>query len=93
MKESICIWKGCKEKIKVDDTFENSHGGQALGVEVVGWCTLHSEAYRQEQNLLRKYYPEMQPHEASNKLYKNDKKRLNQIAREAVKMAKKELKL
>ena len=92
MKESICIWDGCKEKIKLDDSFETSSPGQNLGVEVVGWCALHSLAYRKEHILLKKYYPKMEPHEASNKLYKTNRKRLNQISKEAENLAKVEMK-
>ncbi len=93
MKTSICIWKGCKKQVKVDDQFENTKMGQTLGIEVVGWCALHSLAYRKEQELLRKYYPGKEPHEVSNKLFVTDKKRLNEISKEAEKLAGEELKL
>lgn len=93
MKDSICIWKGCKKKINVNNDIENSKMGQTLGIEVVGWCPLHSLAYRKEQELLRKYYPKEEPHEASNRLFLKNKKRLDEISKEAEALAKKEMAL
>ncbi len=46
--ESVCAWRNCKTKIKLDNSFEESQTGKAFGIVVSGWCQKHSELYNKQ---------------------------------------------
>lgn len=91
MTESTCIWKGCKETIELDTSFEESGPGQNLGVEVVGWCNFHSKVYAKQTELFDKLAKDKHHSDIANELYKNDRKQYNKIQREAIALVKMEM--
>ena len=92
MKESICIWDGCKEKIKLDDSFENSSPGQNLGVVVSGWCDFHSRVYAKQVELFDKLDSKKHHSDIANYLYLHDRKKYNKISKQAEKLVREDLK-
>ena len=54
MTKSTCIWRGCKETIELDTSFEDSTAGQRLGISVAGWCNFHSKVYAKQTELFDK---------------------------------------
>lgn len=91
MKETICCWSRCNEKITIDDSFENSTTGQNLGVVVSGWCKLHELAYSIQCDLFATLDKKKHHSDTANDLYKNNRKEFNRIQREALKLAKEKL--
>ena len=74
MKESICIWKGCKKKVKLDDSIEK----RISWVTVSGWCKLHKKAYHIYHDMELKKFGYL-----TSKIYKENKKELNRMEKEA----------
>ena len=92
MTKSTCIWKGCKETIELDTSFEDSATGKNLGITVAGWCDFHSKVYAKQTELFDKLDKKKHHSDTANYLYKNDRKAYNKIQREAIKLVKKEIK-
>ena len=92
MTESICIWRGCKETIELDTSFEDSSAGQKLGISVAGWCDFHSKVYAKQTELFDKLAKDKHHSDIANDLYKNNRKAYNKIQREAIKLVKEEMK-
>ena len=92
MTKSTCIWRGCKETIELDTSFEESNPGQRLGISVAGWCDFHSKVYAKQTELFDKLDKKKHHSDTANYLYKNDRKAYNKIQREAIKLVKKEIK-
>ena len=93
MTKSTCIWKGCKETIKIDSSFEDSPTGQRLGISVVGWCDFHSKVYAKQTELFDKLSKDKHHSDIANDLYKNNRKKYNKIQRQAITIVKKEMKI
>lgn len=93
MTEDTCCWKGCKEIIQIDKSFEESQTGEALGIIVSGWCEFHEKVYAKQTELFGKLDKKKHFSDISNDLYVHDRKKFNKIQREAIKLVKKELKI
>jgi hypothetical protein len=85
MKTSKCIWKGCKETIQVNDEVEKSLNF----ISVVGWCKLHEMAYAESHKLFAKLDKSKHHSDIANDLYRNNRKKYNEIKRQGLKIAKK----
>ncbi len=92
MSKSICIWRGCKETIELDTSFEDSNAGQRLGISVAGWCEFHSKVYAKQTDLFGKLSKDKHHSDIANFLYKTDRKEYNKIQRQAITIVKKEMK-
>lgn len=90
MSKSTCIWRGCKETIELDTSFEDSNAGQRLGISVAGWCDFHSKVYAKQTELFDNLDNSMHHSDIANFLYKSDRKAYNKIQREAIKLVKAE---
>ena len=81
MKTTICNWKGCKIQIQVDNSFE---GSTRLPVTVVGWCGFHKKVQAKQRELFSKLDKKKHHSETANFLYRNDRKKYNKIAKQAL---------
>lgn len=100
MTDKICSWKGCKTKIKIDTSFENSQAGKHWGVTVSGWCKTHSEQYNKQcdvfETLVDQYNKKQLKNkfgrlikfihhsDVSNYLYQYDRKEYSRIVKQMV---------
>ena len=88
MEKRICIWSGCKEEIELDVSMESSNIGQRLGMIVSGWCPLHELAYTIYHNMELEKFGFV-----TAKIYKDNKKELDKLRKQAVQEAKRQTRL
>jgi len=76
METQTCFWDNCKTKIKVDTSIEDRQSF----FSVVGWCSVHQEAYNIYHNLEKAYAKKHKIDWPIGSLsYKKHKKALDQL--------------
>ena len=67
MEKRKCGWKGCKETIEIDTSFEKDNVGRSMGITVIGWCNYHSRLYNKQCDMFEKLLPEYNKKQIKNK--------------------------
>jgi len=54
MEKRKCSWRNCKTVIDVNTSFEKSAFAKRMGVEVSGWCKIHTNLYNKQCDAFEK---------------------------------------
>ena len=90
-KDSLCHFKGCKEVIQLDHSIESSSVGRAFGLVVVGYCEFHKKVQAKQRELFSKMDKTKHHSEIANKLWKENRKKFNQVQKEAIRLVRLEV--
>lgn len=88
MKTATCHFNGCNEKIRLDSSIESSSVGRAFGLVVVGYCDFHKKVQAKQRELFSKMDKTKHHSEIANKLWRDDRKKFNQIQKEAIRLVR-----